>query len=385
MKKRQSIFLALSVTLATTQALAFQPSGATWDTGAPVEYNLEPSGSDDIDDGSDLDAVRFAFDRWSCAGFTSLRFREAAEPGVKSDSLADGINSVFWDETNEFGLGPATLGVNIGNLGVRDSSVIVFNGFDHTWSTDDNTTNTDVESIAVHEIGHWLGLDHSCNGPNETDCLPAEESVMNPQYPGGLLRALNADDIDGVRSLYPSEDESRCEGPFRQGEFCAGDCECIEGLVCQPDVEGANVCSPLCSSENAICPGGFGCVLGAQDDEGVAEGVCVKANGEQFPAGAVCVNDGVCKDALCIALNTVGRSVCNVSCEGDGECGENELCVEGNCLLNPEKVGIECPNQFCGCSSTGDSGAKIPGILSAMALVALGVTRTKSRTRKTRT
>lgn len=68
----------------------------------------------------------------------------------------------------------------------------------------------DVESIAVHEIGHLLGLGHSALG--ETDLLPGgrairgKRAVMFPiaYAPGNIEdRTLEADDIAGISDVYP--------------------------------------------------------------------------------------------------------------------------------------------------------------------------------------
>ncbi|XVF24464.1 hypothetical protein REPUB_Repub13aG0130200 [Reevesia pubescens] len=51
----------------------------------------------------------------------------------------------------------------------------------------------DLESVAMHEIGHALGLQQS----------PVEDSIMFATFgPGSIERNLSQDDIDGIRALY---------------------------------------------------------------------------------------------------------------------------------------------------------------------------------------
>jgi hypothetical protein len=61
-----------------------------------------------------------------------------------------------------------------------------------TWSLTGTGSTFDLETVALHEIGHLLGLDHSSVGG----------SVMFASY-GGVRRALTQDDTDGIRRLYP--------------------------------------------------------------------------------------------------------------------------------------------------------------------------------------
>ncbi|KAD6453089.1 hypothetical protein E3N88_07794 [Mikania micrantha] len=50
----------------------------------------------------------------------------------------------------------------------------------------------DVETLALHEIGHLLGLAHS----------QFQNAIMWPTFSPGVTKGLNSDDIRGLRALY---------------------------------------------------------------------------------------------------------------------------------------------------------------------------------------
>lgn len=67
----------------------------------------------------------------------------------------------------------------------------------YQWSTAPTAPQIDIESVALHEAGHALGLDHSSD--------PA--AIMYPTYqPGAIARTLSVDDLAGLRALYPNDD-----------------------------------------------------------------------------------------------------------------------------------------------------------------------------------
>jgi hypothetical protein len=380
--KGPAVVAASVFALAVPAAAYDQPfkviDGGAFARGSVVPFALDPTGSEDVDGDAELDAVRDAFRAWACVPGTSLRFEEDDEPGPAVVDTNDDRNTVFWDETGALcGMGPGTLGITVGDVGtgVRAAADICFNGSDHTWGIG---RDTDVGSIAAHEIGHFIGLDHPCDGdaPSETNCNGGDRAVMTPAWDGTVARVPLPDDEEGVRALYPVEegDTSGCEGPFRAGERCGCNDDCVDGLVCAPDSAGTQRCTTTCSLADTGCGPGAVCVLDVpQGDE--AAGLCV-ATKEAFPPAAVCISNAQCASGSCLVDFALGASVCVQACDDDDDCGGG-TCSEGRCYGG--FAGEECPveDPGCGCTSTTRrSPVSLAGV--ALALLLLGRRRAGS-------
>jgi hypothetical protein len=370
---------------------AYKPiDGGAWNVDdGPIPYFLNQAGSKDINDGSDLQTIRDAFRAWQCVKGTKVRVQEQASDGPAAVA-DDGKNALFWDETGAVGMGPATLGVTIGDATpgqLRKHADIAFNGADDKWSTDDGPTATDVGSIAVHEIGHFFGLDHPCDKPGgqETNCNGADRSVMTPVWNNGILRTPLPDDEAGIRALYPlaDGDKSSCDGPFHKGERCSCDGECVDGLICIPGEGGDSVCAATCSANASDCGHGFACVLGVKGNASAAPGTCLHlADAAKKPAGAVCISNGECDSGTCTANLDVGRSVCLKGCKTDSDCDASNVCDNQRCL-GTAADGNQCPDpnkkQGCGCNATEGASSPFGGVGGSLALAVLICLNARSR------
>ncbi|KAJ0673065.1 putative matrilysin [Helianthus annuus] len=65
---------------------------------------------------------------------------------------------------------------------------------DERWVVGAVPTAYDVETLALHEIGHLLGLGHS----------QFSNAIMWATFSPGVTKGLNSDDIRGIRALYGS-------------------------------------------------------------------------------------------------------------------------------------------------------------------------------------
>jgi len=84
------------------------------------------------------------------------------------------------------------------NTGAIFDADIEINSFDNEFSTGETLVTTDLQAVLTHEVGHFLGLDHST----------FENATMQANYDLSNLgaRTLSSDDVAGICSIYaPAE------------------------------------------------------------------------------------------------------------------------------------------------------------------------------------
>lgn len=181
-----------------------------------IRYRFDVAGSPAWNDEAARMAMRAAFDQWQAVPGTLLRFEEApTTSGTLDVDLNDGFNTVFWSpglfvnggRDNLSGVLALTYVASYPDGNVIANADIVFNGIQFDWFTDfENPTRQDVfvEAIALHEIGHLLGLRHSPVGG--ATMLAVGDRGVNSQT------GLSADEIAAARALYGAAASAPTQG-----------------------------------------------------------------------------------------------------------------------------------------------------------------------------
>jgi len=172
-----------------------------------LRYFLASDGYSTTNKAAELNGVRAAVGQWQAISNTVIKFEEAGLVNPPVDvNTADNTNIIYWVKGTTLVNGghsdiSGALGVTFTSFTVTSNELlqadIVFNGNQYEWYTDffdPNNPNYFVESTALHELGHFLGLTHSPLGG--ATMFFAGNSGVNVQD------GASSDDITAMRFLY---------------------------------------------------------------------------------------------------------------------------------------------------------------------------------------
>ena len=377
-----------------------------WTSGFVVPYHIHSAGYS----GLSLQRVTAAFDAafhsWE-EPCSTLRFQRVA--GRDGDTpVMDGVNVMRFEER---GL-PAEVDpestlafsshVAAYCTGIVAECDITFNGVNFAWSDARNSRYADIETVALHEIGHLLGLDHT----------NLRDAVMFPSIQERVRRDLGLDELEAICALYPpnrgqacahngdcggdeicqfgpQSDEStasRCGaplGPRGFGERCDPEAEvcstgCASGIcladgtctvLCGNDRDcpgqascisqqgpGQEVMSfcvdiPLCEEDVHACPRGQACVFTDHPSEPRLMRMCVDAPG-RGALGEACEEHNECAGAVCLGI-------CTHTCDNDADCDGPFDCQGISVPLDGggSAEGLICQPQTLPCARASDCDA----------------------------
>lgn len=186
----------------------------------PIRYYVTNSGGGGVSATQLRDAVTRAFAKWDAVetadstsefvGFTNARPNDD-----------DGLTVIGFEDRpdQDRTLGATSFLIDTLSGEIVEAEIFLNSSFDWSVAASGEPNRFDVESIALHEIGHLHGLGHSALGETELRSggrrVLAAEAVMFPvAFSAGTIegRTLKADDIAGLSDIYPNNEYRRERG-----------------------------------------------------------------------------------------------------------------------------------------------------------------------------
>ncbi|MCB9533324.1 MAG: matrixin family metalloprotease [Myxococcales bacterium] len=367
MRRLAGVAAALCLALSAAPAFAWTALDScrpTW-SSLPSGYYVNSAGYSGIPLATVRQIFVNSFAEWArpcCSDWSAVDLGTTS--GVGEDNT-NSQNIMSFRETSwprELGDATSTLAVTLttwsydrsGNC-TNLTADMIFNAANHTFATSHSSTRVDLQSVATHEAGHWLGLGHST----------VATATMKPYYTDEGDRSLHSDDESGVCTLYPGDCGCTTSADCDPGQVCtSGECvqppctssgDCAAGLEC--DTASGDCVVPPCRSDAdcigaQICVSGV-CILDADcptclpcdtaDDCGGGEWQCASDGTTGF-CTRICEAASDCPgNSECFAIEGETFAVClNDDAIEAGTCYDGFVCTAGVC------DGIACPSgQTC--------------------------------------
>lgn len=216
MRRLLLLVVVLAATTATVDGYSHFGTGVGtarvhW-ASSPVKWFATDRGVPGVSSAQFRTALERAFTTWQDVPTASIQFVSGGFTPVEP-FRDDGLSVLGFQDHPEMDrvLGATTFTYDETTGELTEADIFFNSSFEWSTASGGDSTRFDVESVALHEIGHFLGLGHSAIG--ETELRPeggrrvlGSGAVMFPIALGrGAIadRVLQPDDVAGASDLYP--------------------------------------------------------------------------------------------------------------------------------------------------------------------------------------
>jgi hypothetical protein len=163
-------------------ALSYVLTGQKWPTGTVVHYRINANTGQVA---NEAQAVKNAANSWSKIFPQGLRLSYAGSTSTTTHGY-NGSNTICWRNEGSTGSLAHSYWWYYTSSNITVEADTVFNNY-YSWST--SGSHYDIETVSLHEFGHWVGLGHSSTG------------IMRSSY-NGIRRSIDQDARKGFLALY---------------------------------------------------------------------------------------------------------------------------------------------------------------------------------------
>ena len=229
------------------------------DSGQAVVYRVDPAGDNALGADATLAAVDGALAAWTNVAGASIRL-ERGSAAAPAPLRCDGVSQlVFNDPFREIPDPVACSGVLALGGFCTTSATDVVNGTTFYRITEGNVTfnngfgacsfwnQANLAEVTTHEVGHTIGIGHSSENDNEPDPVLKDATMYYRAHFDGRGAAVHADDMAGVRFIYPGATDPGV--PDQDGDGVADAQDNCPGMAnaSQTDTDGdgeGDLCDP---------------------------------------------------------------------------------------------------------------------------------------------